>query len=121
MERWKKLLTSFIVGPKLYNLYTRDLEDIAYKHKVSAQIYADDGNYYLSFRPENKEIVGRQIEEFLEEIKKWMRHNYLKINVDKTKLIVFYIQKLNPDQCKIVISNDSGIIESTDVVKTGRC
>ena len=38
-----------LLGPMLYTLYTKEIETIALKHKMSVQMYADDTQSYTSF------------------------------------------------------------------------
>ena len=37
-----------LLWPMLYNLYTKEIETIAVKHKMSVQMYADDTQLYTS-------------------------------------------------------------------------
>ena len=38
-----------LFGPMQYTLYTKEIETIAGKHKISVQMYADDTQLYTSF------------------------------------------------------------------------
>ena len=76
-------------GPLFYILYTKDLEKIVAKHGLSVQMYADDTQIYTSFTSENVGQTKIKIENCLSEINNWMCQNYLKINQNKTEVIVF--------------------------------
>ena len=71
-------------------LETKDLEKIAAKHGLSVQMYADDTQIYTSFTSENVCQTKIKIENCLSEINNWMCQNYLKINQNKTEVIVFH-------------------------------
>lgn len=78
-----------VLGPLLYILYTKELERIAKKHKLSINLYADDSQLYVCFTSDNVSDIRLQIESCLHEIKSWMSMNFLKLNEDKTDIIVF--------------------------------
>ena len=79
-----------LLGPLFYILYTKDLEKITAKHGLSVQMYADDTQIYTSFTSENVCQTKIKIENCLSEINNWMCQNYLKINQNKTEVIVFH-------------------------------
>ena len=79
-----------LLGPLFYILYTKDLEKIAAKRGLSIQMYADDTQIYTSFTFENVCQTKIQIENYLSKINNWMCENYLKINQNKTEVIVFH-------------------------------
>ena len=63
--------------------------DIIRKYDLNFHLYADDTQVYIAFDPtEAHNFVGR-IETCISEIKKWMNRNYLKLNDDKTEVILF--------------------------------
>ena len=53
-------------------------------------MYADDTQIYTSFTSQNVCQTKIKIENCLPEINNWMYQNYLKINQNKTELIVFH-------------------------------
>jgi hypothetical protein len=80
-----------LLGPILFIMYTKDINEIANKHKLSIHMYADDTQLYIGFQaidPTNVAITERTIHACLEEIKLWMNQNFLKINAGKTKFII---------------------------------
>ena len=81
-----------ILGPILFILYTKDLADIILKYGIKLRMYADDSTLYLKFDPavsSDINIVKEKLEACLKEVKSWMVTNYMKLNEDKTKLIIF--------------------------------
>ena len=78
-----------LLGPMLYNLFTKEIETIAVKHKMSVQMYADDTQLYTSFTTNSATTTELQIESCLSEINYWMKKNFLKVNHTKSNLIIF--------------------------------
>ena len=81
-----------VLGPKFYTLYTQPLGQICRDHGLLYHFYADDSQLYLSFVPLSeiyREETIRRIEICLCEITNWMNSNMLKLNADKTEVILF--------------------------------
>ena len=81
-----------VLGPLLYLMYVAPLAEIIEKHNMSYHFYADDTQIYLSFRPSDKaepDLSRSRIELCIQDINRWMTVNKLKLNNDKTDLLVF--------------------------------
>jgi hypothetical protein len=77
-----------VLGPYKYPMYTSPLFRIAKKHGVSIHMYADDTQLYVFFDDKDwKEALSR-IQACIEEIRKWMVDNHLKLNEAKTEYLV---------------------------------
>ena len=75
----------------MFTLYTSPLGDILRHHKVNFHLYADDTQLYLSFKSEVREDVEQAsstMEACIRDIDAWMTVNKLKMNRDKTELLV---------------------------------
>ena len=75
-----------MLGPKIYCSY-----DISPRHGLSHHSYADDMQLYMTIDHSNNDWRDglTRIELCVSEIREWMNHNMLKLNDDKTELIVF--------------------------------
>ena len=86
-----------VLGPVVFNMYSKPLESIIRHHKLQYHKYADDLQLYGEFDPSSpldQQRLRTQMENCLADIRAWMLKNLLKINDSKTELIVF----INPQQ-----------------------
>ena len=80
-----------VLRPILFTLYTCPLGSICIKHDINYILYADQ-QIYLSFKPvklEDKENCIRRLEACIAKIREWMMANMLKLNDDKSELVIF--------------------------------
>ena len=114
-----------VLGTKIYCMYTKLVSDIIQRHGLSHHSYADDTQLYMAMVHSNNDWRdGRvRIELCVSEIRGWMNQNMLKLNDDKTDLIVFasnYKQDLYNDLSITIgdtwsLSRDNGIPESRSI------
>ena len=80
-----------VLGTKIYCMYTKPVSDIIQRHGLSRHSYADDTQLYMTMDHSNNNwrdgLVRIQL--CVSEIREWMNQNMLKLNDDKTELIVF--------------------------------
>ena len=57
-------------------------------HDMSYHMYADDTQLYLSIEPNNINVLVESIEACIKDVKDWMYINKLKLNQDKTEIIL---------------------------------
>ena len=78
-----------VLGPILFPMYITPLKDIIQKHGISYHSYADDTQLYLNFRPGvDINNVCSRLEECISDIKLWMLSNKLKLNDEKTEVLL---------------------------------
>ena len=77
-----------VLGPKLFTMYLIPIGSIARRHNVKIHLYADDCQLYITFKKEGTSLVKPQMECLLHEIRVWMSASKLKLNDDKTEIIV---------------------------------
>ena len=77
-----------VLGPKLFMLYMLPLGSLVCKHGVDFHLYADDCQLYLAFMKNNELITARQMECLINDIKAWMASNMLKLNGDKSEIMI---------------------------------
>ena len=105
-----------LLGPLLFILYVKYLESIATKYGLKIHIYADDTQLYIKIDPHSAQITKECIEKCLEEIRKWMFSNYLKINTTKTKMIQITTKKDNSLHFEVYYDNTK--VENSSKVET---
>lgn len=79
-----------LLGPLLFILYSKEIENIALKYGLSVKLYADDSQIYIELeRTSDLQAEKEKVESCLKEIQVWMSTNFMKLNSSKTKLIIF--------------------------------
>ena len=78
-----------VAGPILYTMYASTMASVVNDQNITG--YADDHAIYSSFKPRTPselQTIAKQ-EQCLESVKTWMSQNRLKMNDDKTEVILF--------------------------------
>ena len=78
-----------VLGPILFTLYTTPLSNIFNTYDISYHLYADDSQLYKGSQLNDLCRIKEQNEQCIEDVKIWMDSNKLKLNNDKTELIIF--------------------------------
>jgi hypothetical protein len=107
-----------VLGPKLYCMFSKPIGDICRFHNMKYHIYADDTQIYIVVEPmKNWEDISPRLKLCLSEIREWMSANFLKLNQDKTELMVFAPKHRVKDVAKLSISFGGCVIHDTPYVK----
>ena len=80
-----------VLGPLLYLLYTSPIADIIKFHNSQYHLHADDTQLHISFRTDcsyDLSLAKRRVECCVNDIDCWMVNNGLKLNPDKTELVL---------------------------------
>uniref|UniRef100_A0A803U1N2 Reverse transcriptase domain-containing protein n=1 Tax=Anolis carolinensis TaxID=28377 RepID=A0A803U1N2_ANOCA len=76
-----------VLSPMLFNIYMKPLGEIIRSFGVRCHLYADDVQLCHSFPPVTKEAV-QVLNRCLAAVSDWMRANKLKLNPDKTEVLL---------------------------------
>ena len=77
-----------VLGPVLVSLYTTSLSHVITNHNLSHPLYADDTQGYISFSQSNAQESVSTLSDCFTDIVLWMESSKLKLNPDKTDLII---------------------------------
>ena len=79
-----------VLGPVLFTDYSSPIASIVRSSNIAVHCYADDTQLYTDFTPgvDEKAVLGR-LEASIENLRKWMCLNKLKLNDNKTEFIIF--------------------------------
>ena len=108
----------------LFSLYLQPIGNIVRSHDIKFHCYADDIQLYVSFTPSSKGLSDAKgkLEKCIDDISIWMGLNGLKLNENKTELIVFgskcMLSKINSHDLSIHVG-DNDIQSATKVRNLG--
>ena len=77
-----------VLGPILFILYTTPLSNVISSHDVLSQSFADDTQLQKSCKPSEVTSLTFSIQECVKDVKSWMTYNKLKLNDEKTEVLI---------------------------------
>ena len=84
------------LGPPLFTIYARKLFEIVKAYLPDVHAYPDDTQLYLSFKAnseDNQTEALDAVQECIEDIRAWMAAGQIKLNEDKTEVILLCTQQ----------------------------
>ena len=79
-----------ILGPVLYLLYTAPLAEVIRSYGLDYHLYADDIQLYFAFKLVDVDAAKLRVENCICAICRWMDLNELKLNHDKTEVMLIH-------------------------------
>ena len=107
-----------VLGLLLYLFYTAPIADIIKKHDLLYHLYAADTQLYIFFNTDccaDLDEAKLRVERCVEEIDLWMCKNLLKLNQDKTELVVISSKFRNRPNLEYVRVGDEFIAPNLSV------
>ena len=105
-----------MLGPQWFTVYT--FRDIILKYNLNCHVYADDTQLYITFKSADSCIT--MLEKCIQEIRSWMRQNFLKLNDEKTEFLLFGSrQQLSKVSLPFITVGDSEITTSSQARNLG--
>ena len=101
-----------ILGPLFFNIYLNDLFLVDIETEL-CNLYADDNTLYTC----DTSLIAlvNRLENSAKSVTQWFEYNYLKLNVNKCKLII----SVNKEEMIIASGGETKIIESHKVKLLG--
>ena len=109
-----------VLGPKNYIMYTKPVGAICRKHQLQHHFYADDSQLYMAFKPEDcvsRDETLQRIEACLKDILHWMKDNLLKLNADKTEVILFVPKRNASTAENLTVTVGDAVIKPSSMVR----
>ena len=79
-----------VLGPILFSLYTTPLSNVIQNHPgICFHFYADDTQLYVHLTHKHATLTFERLKNCLDDVRKWLSVNKLKLNPDKTEFILF--------------------------------
>ena len=109
-----------VLGPVLFNIYASSLSPVIRNFGFNTSGYADDNTAYKSFALTFQyNMVTKQLPDLLDQIKLWMDSFFLKMNPDKTEIILLLPPRFkNVHTINGCIFSDGTCVRFSNFVKT---
>ncbi|CAL9690879.1 unnamed protein product [Knipowitschia caucasica] len=105
-----------VLGPLLFIMYMLPLGHIIRHHGLHFHCYADDTQVYISTKSISPVILST-ITHCISDIKFWMDHNFLKLNSNKTELLITGPKSFLPSAQNISLNIDGHTVTPSSSVR----
>ncbi|XP_076841983.1 uncharacterized protein LOC143486075 [Brachyhypopomus gauderio] len=105
-----------VLGPILFILYILPLGLIIRRHGLKFHCYADDTQLYITTKTISPAILTT-LTCCLTDIKNWMTHNFLKLNSNKTEIIIFGPKSSLPTCQNLTLDIDGHSVTPSPLVR----
>jgi hypothetical protein len=106
-----------ILGPLFYLLYTREIETVVQQHGFKVHLYADDCSLYFPYKENENVEAEAKLSLCVNSIKAWMRKSFLKLNGEKTTIMLFQPNGKIVETRSICLKDGGKIIQAESTVK----
>ena len=84
-----------VLGPRLFNIYVRPQSKVISKCLFKASAFADDSNALKTFALTFQyNVLNNDVNKCMNDVVSWMNSYFMKINPDKTELLLLYPKSL---------------------------
>ena len=108
-----------VLGPKFFGIYVRGQPHVFNKCKFVSSSFADDSNGRKTFSITFQyNVLKHEVAKCLSEVTDWMNYLFLKINPDKTEILLLYPKTMEKEVIiRGTMINENQCIRFSDVVK----
>jgi hypothetical protein len=111
-----------VLGPILFPMYTSPLGDLIRQHNMDYHLYADDTQLYITFKSNSTDdmnIARSRLEACIRDVDAWMAWSNLKLNTDKTELLLLNARHRPLPPLELLSVCDDKILGKSDVRNIG--
>ena len=108
------------MGPEDYKVYTLPVGEITRQHDLEFHGYADDSSNYVSFKLDKKthfESAISKVTQCTSDIKAWMTNNKLKLNDEKTEVLIIVPPSASSDYPDLDVKIADATVRTTNKAK----
>ena len=108
-----------VLGPVLFTIYIQPLSEVFLAHNMNYHGFADDHQLYKFDIVNNIPLLIKSVEDCTVDIKNWMQMNKLKLNDDKTEVMLCTRDKMKNNNILALNINGSTVQSSSSVKNLG--